>query len=165
MQISGVFKCRNKTVTRQSSSQRKSRRVSDKLHCLTLFSRPKTKPLVQSTTVAKRRLPSFRCRCLRSLLLHIRFASPRNSGTQVLNGRPFDSPCRPRIYLPRKMKVEPDLSLVRQALDKIRVLQKSRNRCKLSLFRFHYSVWFLYFYTFPNMWDCLWSESFKLQSF
>ena len=33
----------------------------------------------------------------------------------VLNVRLFDSPCRPGIYLPRKMnwKEEPDLSLVR----------------------------------------------------
>ena len=37
MQIADVFKCPNKTVTRQSSSQRKSRRPSGKrrkLHCL-----------------------------------------------------------------------------------------------------------------------------------
>ena len=41
-------------------------------------------------------------------------ASTRNSGTQVLyeNGKLFDSPCWPRIYLPRKMKGEPDLNLV-----------------------------------------------------
>ena len=31
----------------------------------------------------------------------------------ALNGRLFDSPCRPGIYLPTKTKVEPDLSLVR----------------------------------------------------
>ena len=31
----------------------------------------------------------------------------------ALNGRLFDSPCRPGIHLPRKVKVEPDLSLVR----------------------------------------------------
>ena len=34
MQITDVFECPNKTVTRQSSSQRKSRRPSGKLHCL-----------------------------------------------------------------------------------------------------------------------------------
>ena len=34
MQITEVFKCHNKTVARQSSSQRKSRRLSGKLHCL-----------------------------------------------------------------------------------------------------------------------------------
>ena len=34
MQITEVFECHNKTVTRQSSSQRKSRRLSGKLHCL-----------------------------------------------------------------------------------------------------------------------------------
>ena len=45
----------------------------------------------------------------------ISIGSTHNSGTQsstVLNGRLFDLSCRPRIYLPRKMKVEPDLSLV-----------------------------------------------------
>ena len=34
MQITDVFECPNKTITRQSSSQRKSRRPSGKLHCL-----------------------------------------------------------------------------------------------------------------------------------
>ena len=34
MQITEVFECHNKTVTRQSSSQRKSRRLFGKLHCL-----------------------------------------------------------------------------------------------------------------------------------
>ena len=38
-----------------------------------------------------------------------------------------------------------------QFFGKIRVLTKSRNRCKLSLFRFHYSAWVFYFYTFPSM--------------
>ena len=33
----------------------------------------------------------------------------------------------------------------------VRVLTKSRNRGKLSLFRFHCSAWFLYFYTFASM--------------
>ena len=33
-QITEVFECLNKTVTGQSSSQRKSRRLSGKLHCL-----------------------------------------------------------------------------------------------------------------------------------
>ena len=31
----------------------------------------------------------------------------------VLNARLFDSPCQPEIYLPREMKIQPDLSLVR----------------------------------------------------
>ena len=55
----------------------------------------------------------------------------------VLNGRLFNLPCQPGIYLLRKlkMKVEPDLSLVQ---DKFLVkyecmLAKSRNRYKLSL--------------------------------
>ena len=34
MQITEVFECHNKTVTRQTSSQGKSRRLSGKLHCL-----------------------------------------------------------------------------------------------------------------------------------
>ena len=34
--------------------------------------------------------------------------------TSLLNARLFDSPCRLGIYLPREMKVEPDLSLVRE---------------------------------------------------
>ena len=34
MQITEVLECHNKTVTRLSSSQRKSRRLSGKLHCL-----------------------------------------------------------------------------------------------------------------------------------
>ena len=33
-QITEVFECHNKTVTRQTSTQRKSRRLSGKLHCL-----------------------------------------------------------------------------------------------------------------------------------
>ena len=43
----------------------------------------------------------------RSIRKHtqLRYTSP------ALNGRLFDSPCRPRIFLPRKIKVEPDLSL------------------------------------------------------
>ena len=44
---------------------------------------------------------------------------------------------------------------------KTRVLEKSRNRRKLSLSRFHYSAWFSYFYTFPSMLRCLSSESFN----
>ena len=34
----------------------------------------------------------------------------------LLNRRLFDSPCRPEIYLPRNVKVEPDLSEVRDKL-------------------------------------------------
>ena len=34
MQIAEAFECHNKTVTRQTSSPRKSRRLSGKLHCL-----------------------------------------------------------------------------------------------------------------------------------
>ena len=40
---------------------------------------------------------------------YIWFASTHNSGMQ---GRLFDSPCQPGIYLPRKTKVQPDLSLL-----------------------------------------------------
>ena len=42
----------------------------------------------------------------------------------------------------------------------VRVLTKSRNRGKLSLCRFYYSVWFLYVYAFASMLRCLTSESF-----
>ena len=31
----------------------------------------------------------------------------------ILNGRLCNLPCQPGIYLPRKMNIEPDLSLVR----------------------------------------------------
>ena len=44
---------------------------------------------------------------------------------------------------------------------KIRVLAKSRKPCKLSLFRFHSSAWYLYCYMFPSMLLCLSSESFS----
>ena len=45
---------------------------------------------------------------------NLRFTITRNSGTQILyQMRLFDSPCQPGIYLPRKMKVEPYLSLER----------------------------------------------------
>ena len=63
-------------------------------------------------------------------------SSTHNSDTQVLyQMRLFDSPCRPGIYLPRKMKGEPDLSLVRdqgarRVVGKIRTLTKFRNPCK-----------------------------------
>jgi len=59
--------------------------------------------------------------------------------------RLFDSPCQPGIYLPKKMKVEPDLSVEMDKFGKIRVLAKSKNPCKLSLFSFHLSAWVLYF--------------------
>ena len=51
---------------------------------------------------------------------------------RILNERIFDSPGRPGMYLPRKMNVEPDLSLVRDTFPVRydRVLAKSRNRCK-----------------------------------
>ena len=63
MQITELFECNNKTVTRQSSSQRESRRLSKKLHCLNFVFPSKTKPLAQSTSVARRRRPIC-CRCL-----------------------------------------------------------------------------------------------------
>ena len=47
---------------------------------------------------------------------------------------------------------------------KIRVLTKSRNRCKLSLFRFHYSASVFYFCTFPSILRRLSSESFNRDS-
>ena len=64
MQITEVFECHNKTVTRQSSSQRESRRLSKKLHCLNFVFPSKTKPLAQSTSVARRRRRPICCRCL-----------------------------------------------------------------------------------------------------
>ena len=36
--------------------------------------------------------------------------------SSVPNMRLFNSPCQPGIHLPRKMKVEPDLSLVQDEL-------------------------------------------------
>ena len=45
---------------------------------------------------------------------------------------------------------------------KVRVLTKSRNRCKLSLFRFHCSAWF--FYAFRSMLRRLSFESFHRDS-
>ena len=54
MQITEVFECHNKTVTRQSSSQRKSRRLSGKLHCLNFVFPPKTKPSAQRSVVVVR---------------------------------------------------------------------------------------------------------------
>ena len=64
MQITELFESHNKTVTRQSSSQRESRRLSKKLHYLNFVFPPKMKPLAQSTSVARRRRRPFRCRCL-----------------------------------------------------------------------------------------------------
>ena len=58
------------------------------------------------------------------------------------------------MYLPRRMKVEPDLSLVR---DKFLV----RYECYINLFRFHSSGWFLYFYMFSSMLCRLSPESFN----
>ena len=80
----------------------------------------------------------------------LRFTITRNSGTQILNQmRLFDSPRQPGIYLPRKMKVEPYLSLERDwVIGKIRVLAKSRNPCKL--FSFDWSAWFLYFLAYVS---------------
>ena len=63
MQITELFESHNKTVTRQSSSQRGSRRLSKKLHLNFVFP-PKMRPLAQSTSVARRRRRPFRCRCL-----------------------------------------------------------------------------------------------------
>ena len=44
-----------------------------------------------------------------------------------------------------------------QVFGKIRVLTKSRNRCRLSLFRFHYSTWLKIIFTFPSMLHRLYS--------
>ena len=78
MQITEVFERLNKTVTRESFSQRKGRRLSGKLHCLNFVFPPKTKPLAHSASVAKRRRRPFRCRCLRSILSTVepRFNEP-----------------------------------------------------------------------------------------
>ena len=60
------------------------------------------------------------------------------------------------------MKVEPDLSLVQ---DKFSVRYECQQSLEMdvnkSLLRFHYSEWFLYFYTFPSMLRRLSSESFN----
>ena len=64
MQITELFECHNKTVTRQSCSQRESRRLSKKLYSLNFVFPSNMKPLTQSTSVARRRRRPFRCRCL-----------------------------------------------------------------------------------------------------
>ena len=38
-----------------------------------------------------------------------------------------------------------------QVFSKVQVLAKSRNWITVSLFKFHYSAWFLHIYTFPSM--------------
>ena len=48
-----------------------------------------------------------------------------------------------------------------QVFGKMRVLGKSRNWCKLSLFRFHCSAWLLYFYMFPSILHPMSTESFN----
>ena len=71
MQITEVFEGHDKTVTRQSSSQRKCRLLSGKLHCLNFVRFPaETKPLAESASAAKRRRRPFRCRYLRSLIIN-----------------------------------------------------------------------------------------------
>ena len=48
-----------------------------------------------------------------------------------------------------------------QVFGKMRVLGKSRNWCKLSLFRFHCSAWLLYFHMFPSILHPMSTESFN----
>jgi len=67
MQITEVLECHNKTVTRQSSSQRKSRCLSGKLHCLNFVFPAKSETLGPVCLGCDHRHP-FRCRCLRCLL-------------------------------------------------------------------------------------------------
>ena len=72
-------------------------------------------------------------------------------------------------FPPGKMKVRRawyQLNSAGRVISKIRLLVKSRNLCKLSLFRFHSRAWFLYFYTFLSMLRRLSSKAsmgFKLQ--
>ena len=67
MQITEVLECHNKTVTRQSSSQRKSRCLSGKLHCLNFIFLAESETLGPVCLGCDHRCP-FCCRCLRSLL-------------------------------------------------------------------------------------------------
>ena len=64
------------------------------------------------------------------------------------------------IYPGMKVEPRPQLS-AGQLFGKTQVLAKSKNQSKLSLFRFHYTAWFLYFCTFPSMLRHLSSESFN----
>ena len=111
----------------------------------------------------------MRMQVMQQSLLHIRFASTGNLGTKVLHEMGvFDSPCGPGIYLPRKVKVEPDLSLLR---DKFSVRYECEPSLEIdvnyikSLFTFHYSAWFFRVFMLLNVFlsisHSLSSESFK----
>ena len=64
-------------------------------------------------------------------VIQVRF---RNTST-VLNGRLFDSPCRPGIYLPQKKESRAWSQLsAGQAYGKIRVLAKSRKRFNFKVY-------------------------------
>ena len=93
----------------------------------------------------------------------VRFASTRNSGTQILY-QIWDFSIRLAgrfsIFQENESRAWSQLS-VRRVVGKIRMLARSRNPCKLSLFRFHSSAWFLYFYTMSGMLRRLSSESFN----
>ena len=86
----------------------------------------------------------------------------------ALNGSLFDSPCGPGIYLPKTIKVEPDLSLLR---DKFSVRYECEPSLEIdvnyikSLFTFHYTAWFFRVFMLLNVFlsilRSLSSESFK----
>jgi len=105
---------------------------------------------------------------MQQLLLHsiiqVRFRYRKT----VLNGRLVDSPCWPGIYMFTQENESRPWSQFSagQVIAKIRVRAKSKKRFKLSLSRFHYSAWFLYFIRFQACYVACHpkaSMSFKLQ--
>ena len=99
------------------------------------------------------------------LICLVRYNINSNSGTELLlrDTKMWDFSIHlagwESIILPRKMKVEPDLSLEQ---DKFWQGSIVRNPCECSLFRLRYScTWFLYFYTFPSMLQRLSTKSFS----
>ena len=109
------------------------------------------------------RSPSSFDRLLHSII-QVRFRYRKT----VLNGRLFDSPCWPGIYMfTQESESRPWCQLgAGQVIAKIRVRAKSQKRFKLSLSRFHYSAWFLYFIRFQACYVACHpkaSISFKLQ--
>ena len=100
-----------------------------------------------------------------TIINYIRFASTRSSGTHCTapaKGETvqFALPAWNPFIQESESRDCSQLS-AECVFGKIGVLAKSRNRCRLSIFGFHYSAWFLYFYTFPSMLRRLSSESFN----
>ena len=87
---------------------------------------------------------------MQQLLLHSIIQVLFRHRKTVLNGRLFDPPCWPGIYMfTQENESRPWSQLsAGQVISKIRVRAKSKKRFKLSLSRFHYSAWFLYFIPF-----------------